>query len=318
MIVRVERAGLLTTVQDGGRWGQQAEGVSVSGPMDLYSHRLANLLAGNGEAAATLEVTLAGPVLAFDDDRRVAVAGAEFEVTVEGRTVSPNSAVEVAAGERLAFGRRLKGARAYVAIAGGIDTPAVLGSRATHLPSGLGGLHGRALRNGDELPLGQPSVVSGFGRTTRDVGAGFSRTAVRPPEGGPHVLRVLPGPQLDRFADDALDTLQSAPYRIATDSNRQGYRLEGPRLRHASGADIVSDATPFGALQVPASGQPILLMADRQTTGGYAKIAIVITADLGLAAQLAPGDEVAFTTCTLEDARAALASRERQLVAGGQ
>jgi len=130
-------------------------------------------------------------------------------------------------------------------------------------------------------------------------------------------VRVLPGPQLDRFTADALGALQSAPYRIASDSNRQGYRLVGPGLRHAGGADIVSDATPFGALQVPASGQPILLMADRQTTGGYAKIGTVIAADLPLAGQLAPGDEVGFATCTLEEARAALIAQERSLAAAG-
>jgi antagonist of KipI len=207
--------------------------------------------------------------------------------------------VHVKAGERLSFGKRIRGARAYVAISGGIDTPVILGSRSTHLPSEMG----RALKAGDELPLGP---------------------RVGPPEGGHHVrstrvdlpdgratLRVLPGPQQDRFTRNALDALQSSPYRIGADSNRMGYRLSGPRLEHAGSADIISDATPLGSLQVPASGQPILLMADRQTTGGYAKIATVISADIRLAGQLAPGDEIGFAVCTADDALAALRGQEQ-------
>jgi antagonist of KipI len=299
VIVRVNRAGLFTTVQDRGRWHHQAMGVPVAGPMDLYSHRLANALAGNDEDAAALEVTLAGPELEFTDDRDVAVTGAEFDGIA-------GPVIHVRAGDRLTFGRRRRGARAYVAISGGIETPPVLGSRSTHVPSAMGGLGGRALQAGDELKLG-------------------SRRAGPPPRGhhvqvhelpdGRATLRVLPGPQQDRFTADAVDALQSAPYRIDGDSNRMGYRLTGPPLAHTRGADIISDATPLGALQVPASGQPILLLADRQTTGGYAKIATVITADVGLAGQLAPGDEIRFAVCTPAEALTALIAREQRLMA---
>ena len=297
MIVRVNRAGLLTTVQDGGRWGYQARGVSVAGPMDLFSHRLANAIVGNDANAATLEVTLTGPHLEFTDNRIVVVAGAEFENVPSGTwfRVSPT--------QPLNFGARRRGSRAYVAISGGIDVPVVLGSRATHLPSRMGGFDGRALRAGDELPLGSVN-------REHPVEAGHYESV-----SGNATLRVLPGPQMDKFAAGALDVLTSQPYRIHPNSNRVGYRLTGARLQHAVAADIISDATPIGSVQVPASGEPILLMADRQTTGGYAKIATVIAADVCLAGQLAPGDEIRFVTCSRAEALDALRAQERAIAA---
>jgi antagonist of KipI len=295
LIVRVNSAGLLTTVQDGGRWGYQSRGVPVAGPMDRVSLRLANGILGNTPNAAALEVTLAGPRLEFTDHRMVAVTGAEFEGVPAG------VAFEASPARPLIFGRRIRGARAYLAIAGGIDVPPVLGSRSTHLPSAMGGFKGRALRAGDELPLGPPQG----GHYRRPLVSGFSRTEP--------TLRVLPGPQADRFVKEALDVLQSAPYRVDVNSNRVGYRLSGPRLQHVRGADILSDATPMGSIQVPASGEPILLMADCQTTGGYAKIATVISADIPAAGQLAPGDEIRFVVCSLAEALDALHMQQRTL-----
>ena len=306
--LHVIKPGMLTTVQDRGRWGLQSRGVPVAGPMDPCSHRLANALAGNDADQATLEVTLVGPELEFDDDRLVAVAGAEFELTVDGRQAPMCAALHVANGSRLRFGRRSRGARAYVAIAGGISLPKILGSRATHLISAMGGLGGRALKAGDELPLGQPI------RPTRTSRAMPREPVLTIPEGRATV-RVLPGPQGEYFATGALDALQSAPYRIASSSNRMAFRLEGPALAHARGADIISDATPLGVLQVPASGQPILLMADRQTAGGYPKIATTISADIGLAGQLGPGDMISFAVCSPREAMAALIAQERALMA---
>jgi antagonist of KipI len=297
LIVRVKRAGLLTSVQDLGRWGYQARGVPVAGPMDQFSHRLANAIVGNGDDAATLEVTLTGPHLEFDDDRIVAVTGAEFE------NVPGSTPFSVSSGRPLIFGARRRGTRAYVAISGGIDVPLVLGSRATHLSSGMGGFEGRALKTGDELLLG--TVDRERRRKAGRYGAvGVSTSAT---------LRVLPGPQLDKFVSGALDVLTSQPYRIHPNSNRVGYRLTGPRLQHTRDADIISDATPIGSIQVPASGEPIVLMADRQTTGGYAKIATVITADLSVAGQLAPGGEIRFVTCSHAEALDALRAQERAL-----
>ena len=282
--VRVVKAGMLTTIQDQGRWGLQSRGVPVAGPMDPVSHRLANLLVGNDADAATLEVTLLGPQLEFEDERVIAVTGAAFEILVDSKPMPMHAPFVVSSESQLRFGARRHGARAYVAIAGGIVVPRTLGSRSTHLISGMGGIDGRPVRAGDRLPLGDP-------------GRGRGPTA------------ALANPIL------ALEVLQSGPYTIAQNSDRMGFRLEGPPLSHARGADIISDATPLGALQVPASGQPILLMADRQTAGGYPKIATVITADIGIAGQLGPGDTITFQVCTPAEAIAALIAQERALMA---
>jgi antagonist of KipI len=308
--VHVTKPGLMTTIQDSGRWGFQALGVPVAGPMDPSSHRLANAMAGNLHDAASIEVTLIGPELVFDDERLVAIAGAEFEMSLDGQPAPSTGAFVVAAGATLRFGRRKRGTCAYLAMAGGIATPKVLGSRATHLPSAMGGIDGRALKAGDRLPCGPAGI--------RPPAAGALWLTVAAASGVPdgHArLRVLPGPQTDRFRAGALDALQSAPYRIATDSNRMGFRLIGPPLAHAHGAETISDATPLGVVQVPASGQPILLMADRQTTGGYPKLATVITADIGLAGQLGPGDTIAFEVCSPRDAMTALIAQEQRLMA---
>jgi antagonist of KipI len=306
----VVKPGMLTTVQDTGRWGFQSSGVPVAGPMDPISHRLANALAGNGRDAALLEITLLGPELEFEDERLVAVAGADFELALDGRRLPAGAPFTVSAGSRLRFGARRSGARAYLAVSGGIAVTPVLGSRATHLISRMGGVAGRALSAGDRLPLGAGSPLG----SVLAPGTG-ARYPTQEPVPGTAVLRVLPGPQADYFAAGALDVLQSATYTVAADSDRMGFRLEGPRLTHARGADIISDATPLGVLQVPASGLPILLMADRQTTGGYPKIATVITADLAVAGQLAPGDTIMFRVCTPRDAMAALIALERLLMA---
>jgi antagonist of KipI len=310
-VVHVIKPGLLTTVQDRGRWGYQALGVSVAGAMDHVSHRIANAMAGNPADAATIEITLVGPELVFEDERLVGVAGAEYEMTLDGQSVPPTGGFAVRPGDTLRFGQRVRGTRAYLAVSGGFDTPPVLGSRATHLPSAMGGLGGRALVAGDRLPCGaamnRPSQAA-FARALPDASLG----AV--PEGAA-TLRVLPGPQADRFTNGALEALQSAPYRMAPSSNRMGFRLDGPLLRHTRGADVISDATPLGALQVPASGQPILLMADRQTSGGYPKLATVITADIRLAGQLGPGDTIAFAVCSRGEALAALIGQEQRLMA---
>jgi len=303
----VVKPGMLTTVQDLGRWGLQAEGVPVAGPMDPWSHRLANALVGNDSNAATLEVTLLGPELEFDSERLAAVSGAEFDLMVDDRAVPWNSPFLIPAGSRLRFRTRQQGVRAYLAVAGGIGVAPLLGSRATHVVSGTGGFDGRPLRAGDRVPLGDAAA-------TRGPVAAVDHPIVPLPAGAA-TIRVLPGPQRDYFADDAFDVLQSAPYLIAQDSDRMGFRLSGPAITHVRGADIISDATPLGVLQVPASGQPILLMADRPTAGGYPKLATVITADMALAGQLSPGDAITFAVATPREAMAALIALERVVMA---
>lgn len=300
----VVKPGLLTSVQDLGRHGSQATGVPVAGPMDSFSHRLANQLVGNDAAAATLEVTLIGPELLVDADTTMAIAGAVFEATCEGRAVPMSESFAVHRGQRLKFGRVVQGARAYIGIAGGILAPVVLGSRATHLVSRMGGWHGRALQAGDRLPV----AARPASRPARKAGG------LTLPTGGRARLRVMPGPQHDWFHADAITTVAGVSFRISPRSNRMGYRLEGPPLARIYQGELISEPVALGAIQVPAAGEPILLMADRQTAGGYPKIGHVISADLPLAGQLAPGDFIEFILCSRADAVTALIARERQLL----
>jgi antagonist of KipI len=311
--VVVLKPGMLTTVQDLGRWGLQASGVPVAGPMDPLSHRVANRLCGNDDARATLEVTVIGPDLQFDEEAVVAIAGGEFQPRVDGAAVETRGPIEVKAGARLSLGPRVRGARAYVAVAGGFDVEPVLASRATSLIARMGPFGGRALAAGDRLPLaGNRARRLDQLRNALQLG----RPHMVLPDGGAR-LRVMWGPQDHLFADAARDALTSGRYIVTPQSNRMGYRLEGPQLAHRGSADILSDATPLGTLQVPGSGLPILLMADRQTAGGYPKIATVITADLPMAGQLMPGDWITFEPCDRSDAAAALDAQEGVFDAAG-
>ena len=302
MSLLVIRPGMLTTIQDLGRWGYQGSGVPVAGPMDSYSHRLANQLVGNDSDAAALEITLIGPELEASEPTTCVAQGARFDATLNGEPVDINQPFVVPSGHRLRFGARRSGARATLAVAGGLDVPAELDSRSTSIVSGMGPFNGRPLQANDRLLVG---------RHTR-VPAVSNGRALQMPEGGAR-LRVIRGPHDGMFTAAAIDTLFNSRFTITPQSNRMGYRLSGPSMVHASGAEILSDATPIGSLQLPASGQPILLMADRQTTGGYPKIATVITADLPLAGQLAPGDWVEFAECSLAEAIARLREQEAAL-----
>jgi antagonist of KipI len=302
-VLHVLKPGLQTTVQDLGRWGRQALGVPVAGPMDPFSHRLANLLVGNAINAATIEITLIGPELEFSADTTIALCGADFDVSANGQPVSRGVTTPIASRTRLIFGRRRAGARAYLAIAGGFQTPVVLGSRATHLVSRMGGLEGRALIAGDRLPY-----VTAPGRAVRRA------PGLTLPANGRAHLRLLPGPQADWFAQSAMSALTGVSFRVSPRSNRMGFRLEGPPLPRSKAGEPISEPLAFGALQVPSAGEPILLMADRQTTGGYPKIASVIAADLPIAGQLAPGDFIEFALCSRQEAASALIARERPLL----
>jgi biotin-dependent carboxylase-like uncharacterized protein len=302
--LHILKPGLLTTVQDLGRYGHQASGVPVAGPMDAFSHRLANQLAGNDAGAATLEITLIGPDLIVDADTTIAITGAQFEVTCDDRPVIAGESFAVSKGQRVRFGRIVEGARAYLAVAGGVQTAPVLGSRATHLVSHMGGVNGRALVAGDRVPIAD-GVQGGPVRKS---------SGLTLPSMGRALLRVMPGPQAGWFQADALKTISGVSFRISPQSNRMGYRLQGPPLVRQREGELISEPLGIGAIQVPSAGEPILLMADRQTAGGYPKIGYVISADLPLAGQLAPGDFIEFHVCSQQEAVAALISRERQLL----
>jgi len=303
--LRVLKPGLLTTVQDLGRWGHQLDGVPVAGPMDAFSHRLANHLVGNSPQAALLEITLIGPELLAETPATLAVCGADFDITCDGDAVHAGATFRVKEGQVVRFGRRHRGARAYLAIAGGgVLTPPLLGSRATHLLSRMGGFDGRALLAGDVLPV------------AADVDRPSARArGLTLPTAGRARLRVVPGSQADWFGEDAWRALTTVSFRISPRSNRMGYRLQGPPLPRRSEGEPISEPLAMGAIQVPAAGEPILLMADRQTAGGYPKIGYVITADLCLAGQLAPGEFIEFDRCSEREAVAALIARERELMA---
>ena len=305
--ITVLRPGLLTTIQDRGRWGYQGIGVPVSGAMDLPSHRAANALVGNPADAATLEATLLGPELRIDQDTMLAVTGADLSASLDGTPVPLDTPIRGRAGAVLRFGERRQGTRAYVACDGGIDVPAILDSRATHVVSAMGGVDGRPVRAGECLQLGPSAPRLPLKAPGRPV---------RPAAGGVRV-RVLPGPQDDYFPEAAFEVLQHSRFSVSTQSDRMGYRLQGGRIPRAAGREMISDATFAGAIQVPMSGEPILLMADRQTTGGYPQIATVITADLAGAAQLAPGDWIEFEICSRANATAALSAQEGRLRAIG-
>jgi KipI family sensor histidine kinase inhibitor len=303
--ITVLRPGLFTTIQDTGRWGHQAIGVPVSGPMDRLSHRVANALVGNEPTAALLEATLAGPEIRIENGGVIAVTGADLSARLDADDIPLYRPIRCRAGGVLRFGERRSGARAYIAFAGGIVVPSVLSSRATHTYCGLGGLDSRAITAGDRLPLGEARTPSPWR---------IISTPTRSVIGGARV-RVMPGPQLDFFPPDALDVLQRARFTVTSQSDRMGYRLTGATIPRVEGREMISDATFTGALQVPPSGDPILLMSDRQTSGGYPQLATVITADLPAAGQLAPGDWIEFEICTRAQAMSALIAQEGAILA---
>jgi antagonist of KipI len=306
----VTRAGFLTSVQDLGRTGFREFGVSLSGALDPFGMRVANLLVGNHEGEAGLEITFGGLQLHFQDERIVAWCGAEFDVWIGAAPLPAGHKALVRSGEELKFGRAQIGCRCWLAISGGIDVPMVLGSRSTDLRTGFGGLDGRALRDGDILHLVQKP------RPTSAATTSSSWTAphdwVSPAKPNP-ILRFLRGMDWTRFNASTLQRLTSEPFTVSPDSDRMGVRLTGPELPRADNVDFISEAVAPGTVQVPPSGQPILLLGDCQTIGGYPKIAHVITVDLGIAAQVRAGDRVRFSEVSLGDAHQLFLQRERAL-----
>ena len=298
-VLFVVEAGLLTTVQDLGRFGYQRVGVPPSGPMDRAAFAVANRLVGNPDSVAALECTIKGPRLEVRHAVVVAVTGAPMGFTINGQEAPSWTAIRVRSGDVLGFQMASAGCRAYLAVAGGIDVPLALGSRATYLRGRLGGLGGRALRKGDTLPVGLP--VPGAAREGRTV-----PPALRPAYPAERECRVILGPQDDRFTAEGIRAFLEGPYDVTPQADRMGYRLKGPAITHARGHDIVSDGIPLGGIQVPGEGQQIVLLVDRQTTGGYTKIATVIGVDIGAIGQTRPGQRIRFRRATLAEAHAAL------------
>jgi antagonist of KipI len=320
--VRVVRPGLLATVQDLGRAGGQRHGIPIGGAMDTFALRVANLLVGNAEGDAALEVTLAGPTLAFEREALLAIGGADLGAAADGVPLPRWHPVRVPAGACVSLGAARDGCRAYVAIAGGVDVPAVLGSRSTFARARIGGLDGRALRAGDAFPVGAPSplaarIAAALGPERAEPramvahwGAGASllpRYSARP------VVRLVPGAHLGALTARAREALTGEEFRVAPASDRMGYRLQGPALALSAPLELLSEGVAFGTVQLPPGGSPIVLMADRQTTGGYPRLGEVASVDLPLLAQLRPGDRLRFRAISLEEAQALYLAREQAI-----
>ncbi|MGO4329302.1 biotin-dependent carboxyltransferase family protein [Cupriavidus sp. M-11] len=296
MSIEVIKPGALSTFQDLGRDGYQQLGVPANGAMDERAHRLANALAGNAAAEATLEITLMGPTLLFHEPAVIAVCGADLDATLDGAPVPLNRAVPVAAGAVLAFGKRRSGLRAYLAVHGGFALTPVMSSCSTFVRGGYGGAAGKPLRKGDHIAL-----RGGVAAPVRDAGSpAFPADVLTAPD---LPVRVVAGREWACFSDAARHALVSEPFRIGAQSDRMGYRLEGTPLALAAPAEMLSEAVAFGTIQVPPDGQPIVLMADRQTTGGYPKIAHVCAVDLPRLAQKMPSEAVRFALIDLREAQ---------------
>ena len=307
----VARAGFLTSVQDLGRTGFREFGVSSGGALDQFALRVANLLVGNEQTAAGLEITLGGLELSFANERIVAWCGGEFDVGLGTISVPAGYIAFVPANKRLKFGRAQVGCRCWLAISGGIDIAAVLGSRSTDLRAGFGGFDGHILRDGDELPLGKwqsPRAIDKEKILSWSAQAAWSHTAIADP-----ILRITRGADWGRFNSSTLQRFTGEALAVTIDSDRMGVRLEGVELKRENNVDLISEAVAPGTIQVPPSGKPIVLLGDCQTIGGYPKIAHVIGVDLGRTAQLRGGDRVRFFEVSLADAHNLLVEREREL-----
>lgn len=320
MTLRVATAGLQTTIQDLGRVGHQHEGVPVGGAMDRHALRIANLLVGNEEGTAGLEISLIGPALVFERDALIAIAGADLEATVDHAPVANWHPAWIPRGATLRFGRVRSGCRAYLAVAGGFDVPRVFGSRSTYLRAAFGGLCGRALKTGDTLSLGAPTAIGERIASTLQsdvramtVARWSIGSTLRPAYSDDARVRLIPGEHLSLITDEARDTLLDATFRVSSSSDRMGYRLDGKSIALREPVELLSEGVTFGTVQLPPGGAPIVLMSDAQTTGGYPRLGEVASVDLPLIAQLKPGDRLRFRLVSVDDAQAESLALEREI-----
>ncbi|MCX7827644.1 MAG: biotin-dependent carboxyltransferase family protein [Thermanaerothrix sp.] len=299
MKLLVKTPGLLTTVQDLGRWGHQDKGVSVGGAMDPFSLRLGNVILGNPQEASALEVTILGPSLeVMEEGGAMLFAGPDLGMTLNGTMVPPWGVIIPRNGDMISFrGPVGPGCRGYICVSGGIQVPAIMGSRSTHLRSKLGGLDGRPLRAGDMIQSGEADPLWKSGE-----GLAFDGPTHLDQMLNEQVLDVIPGPQEHMFTPDGIKTFYSSEYRVSDEADRMGYRMEGPAIEHVGGADIISDPIALGAIQVPGSGTPIVMMADRQTTGGYTKIGVLSAWSCARLSQAVPGESFRFRPVTVDEA----------------
>jgi biotin-dependent carboxylase-like uncharacterized protein len=295
MGIRILKSGMMTTVQDLGRTGYQKQGFSVAGVMDVRSFKIANLLLDNPENEAVLEFTLIGPTLEFTSATIISITGGDFQPTVNGEPVPMYTALYINKGDILKFGSARTGSRGYVAFSSYLDVPVVMGSRCTNMKSSLGGFKGRKLQTDDYL---------GFRIKRRYLPFFLSRKLdINEFDQMETELRVVMGPQDDLFTKQGIETFLTQEYTVTSDFDRMGCRLDGPFIASKDGSDIISDGIAFGAIQVPAHGKPIILLSDRQTTGGYAKIATVASVDIPKLVQRKIDDKIRFCAITVQEAQ---------------
>ena len=298
MSITVLSPGLMTTVQDLGRIGYQRFGVSVSGAVDPWATTLANVLVGNEDGEAVLECTRMGPQLRFDAANVIAITGGDLGATIDGRPAPLYQAVSVAAGSILRFSAPRSGCRSFIAFAGGLDIEPVMGSRSTYMKGKIGGFKGRKLEKGDAIGFRSPSESL----------PNMHKRAIIPGHtpGKAYTIRVIMGPQDDAFTQKGIDAFLGSEYEVSLEFDRMGCRLEGEVIEHKTSGDIISDGISFGAIQVPSAGKPIIMLSDRQTTGGYTKIANVISVDFPILAQLKARDRIRFQKVSVHAAQDAL------------
>ena len=304
---RVLKAGMLTTVQDLGRNGYQSQGFSVAGVMDVRSFKIANLLLDNPENEAVLEFTLIGPTLQFTSETIIAITGGDFQPTINGNPAPMYTALYMNRGDILKFGSARTGSRGYIAFSSYLDIPVVMGSRCTNLKSKIGGFKGRKLHDEDYISFRIKRRYLPFFLSRKLDLDEFDQEEAE--------LRVVLGPQCDMFTKDGIHTFLSETYMVTSDFDRMGCRMEGPFIASKNGSDIISDGIAFGSVQVPSHGKPIILLADRQTTGGYAKIATVATVDIPKLVQRKTDHKIRFKAITVEEAQKLYLEEEKEYVA---
>jgi antagonist of KipI len=321
-MINVMKPGLLSTIQDLGRYGYQKYGVIVSGSMDPLAHKISNLLVGNDENEATLEMTLMGPTLEFQETTLISICGGDLSPTIDGKPVPLRRSLLIKAGSVLKFGACKSGCRSYLAIAGGFNVATVMNSKSTYVRAGIGGLNGRSLKEGDTLEPGTIKKESeniieyllpflednDFTEIDWSISSEFISAYHQK-----KTIRVMPGTEYDLFSPESREHFFNKPFKVSAQSDRMGYRLEGPSLHLEKDFDMISEAVAFGTIQVPSNGKPIVLLADRQTTGGYPRIGDIASVDLPLIAQAKPGEELTFTRISHEKAQELYIDRERQL-----
>ena len=292
--IKVHKPGLCTTVQDIGRIGYQQFGIPVSGVMDEFAFTVANYLVESDKNNAVLEVPFLGPTLEFDFDVTIAITGADIQPKINNQDIKMWQSINIKKGDTLSFGKLKTGIRAYLAFSAEIDVPIIMGSKSTLLKSKLGGFNGRQLKIGDIINFKNVKVLSKKNILDKKYIPEYKHN---------QNIRIVLGPQDNYFDENSIKTLLENKYQVTKDADRMGMRLSGEVIKHKDKADIISDAAVFGSIQVPGNGQPIILLADRQTTGGYTKIATVIKADLPKLAQMVPNDTIEFSLVNIEEAQ---------------